>query len=138
MTAKLKAHDPEATKARLSEGRQWIGIKNLLTPETVQPRAGIDKDWVASLQAFRVEGSEFPPARVYQLPDGSLILSEAHHRRWALLGNNETDMLCEVVDGSMEDAIVYAAGSNTSNGVKPMGPKDITAALKVMGRLLRG
>lgn len=128
----LKLADPEATKARLSEGRQWIGIKNLEAPDEVQPRAGIDKDWVSQLATFRREGSEFPPARVYQLPNAQLILAEGHHRRWALLGENETDMLCDVVDGTMEEAIVYAAGSNKSNGVKPMSPHDITRAVEMI------
>ncbi len=128
----LKLANPEATKARLSEGRQWIGIKNLEAPDEVQPRAGIDKDWVSQLATFRREGSEFPPARAYQLPDGRLILAEGHHRRWALLGENEADMLCDVVDGTMEEAIVYAAGSNKSNGVKPMSPKDVTKALEML------
>jgi len=129
---KLEIHDPTATKARLSPGRQWIGIKNLEAPDELQPRAGIDKDWVSQLEGFRRDGSEFPPARVYQLADGRLMLAEGHHRRWALLGAGESDMLCEVVDGTMEDATEHAAGSNKSNGVKPMGPKDVTKAIEML------
>lgn len=134
MSAKPKLADPEATKARLNEGRQWIGIKNLEAPDEVQPRASIDKDWVSQLVTFRREGSEFPPARVYQLPDARLILAEGHHRRWALLGDNEADMLCDVVDGTMEEAIVHASGSNKSNGVKPMSAKDIKKATWMLFR----
>ena len=60
------------------------------------------------------------------------MLAEGHHRRWALLGAGEAEMLCEVVDGTMEDAIEHAAGSNKSNGVKPMGPKDVTRAVEMI------
>lgn len=128
----LKLANPEATKARLSEGRQWIGIKNIEAPDELQPRAGIDKDWVSQLEGFRREGSEFPAARLYQLPDGRLMLAEGHHRRWALLGAGESEMFCEVVNGSMEDAISYAACSNRTNGVKPMGRKDIERAINMV------
>ena len=36
---KLVIANLQTTKARLSEGRQWIGIKNLEAPDEVQPRA---------------------------------------------------------------------------------------------------
>ena len=49
-----------------------------------------------------------------------------------LLGENEADMLCEIIDGTMEEAIVYAAGSNKSNGVKPMSPTDVTKAIEML------
>jgi ParB-like nuclease domain len=132
MSAKLKITDPNFTKARFPEGRRWIGIKNLEAPDELQPRSGIDKGWVSQLAAWFKEGSQFPPAKVFQLPDARLMLAEGHHRRWALLDLGETDMLCEIVDGSMEDAIEHAACSNKSNGVKPMGPKDVTKALEML------
>jgi ParB-like nuclease domain len=129
---KLKAHDPNFTAARLEPGRKWIAIKNLEAPDELQPRAGIDKGWVSQLAAWFKEGSQFPPARIYQLPDGRLMLSEGHHRRWALLDCGETDMLCEVVDGTMEQAIEHAAGSNKGDGPKPMGPRDVTRAVEML------
>ena len=56
---KLSIADPEATKARLTPGRKWIGIKNLEAPDELQPRAGIDKDWVSQLEGFRRDGLNF-------------------------------------------------------------------------------
>jgi hypothetical protein len=121
-----------ATRARLNAGRQWIGIRNLEFIEEVQPRAGLDRGWVNDLSRFRLEGSEFPPIRVYQTPDGRLIPGEGHHRSMAMASAGEDQILCNVVDGTMEDAIIFAAGSNRSNGVKPMGPKDITKAVEML------
>lgn len=119
-------------KARLTPGRQWVAINNIEWPVEVQPRAGIDMEWVRQLSEFRKEGSEFPPIKVFQTPEGRLIGAEGHHRSLAMFKADEDQILCDVVDGTMEDAIVYAAGSNRSNGVKPMGPKDITKAIEML------
>ncbi len=118
--------------ARLSEGLQWIGLKNIETPGETQPRDGIDKGWASDLSRFRKEGSQFPPATVFQLPDGRLILAAGHHRHWSLLNDNEPDIWSDVVNGSFDEAVVFAAGSNRSNGVKPMQPKDVTKALRML------
>lgn len=131
----VKLHNP--TKARLNPGRQWIGIKNLEAPDELQPRAGIDKGWVAQLAAWFKDGSQFPPAKVFQLPDGRLMLAEGHHRRWALLDIGETDMLCEIVDGTMDQATEHAAGSNRGDGPKPMGPKDVTRATEMLFKITK-
>ncbi len=129
----LKLANPEATKARLSEGRQLIGIKNLEIPDCVQPRKVFDKQWASDLAGWFKDGSQFPPARVYQLPDGRLIQAEGHHRRFALQSIGEDDMLCDVVNGTMDDAIVYAAGSNRLNrGILQMGDKDIAKAVQML------
>lgn len=120
-------------KARLSPGRQWIGIANLIRDDRLQPRHGKpDFDWVHDLSDFRKDGSEFPPIRVYQMADGSLYAAEGFHRIPAMEMAGEDSILCDVVDGTFEEAIVYAAGSNRSNGVRPMGPKDITKAVEML------
>lgn len=121
-----------ARTARLNPGRQWVRINHVEFPLEVQPRAGIDMEWVRQLSEFRKEGSEFPPIKVFQTPDGRLIGAEGHHRSLAMLKADEESILCDVVDGTLEDAVVFAAGSNRSNGIKPMGPKDITKAVEML------
>jgi hypothetical protein len=119
-------------KARLTPGQQWVGIKNIILDERMQPRHETDFKWMSELTAFRKDGSEFPAVRVYQLPDGRLFAASGHHRIPAMQHANEEQVLCDVVDGTEEDAIVFAAGSNKGNGVKPMGPKDITKAVEML------
>lgn len=119
-------------KGLLKPGRQWIGINNIILDEKFQPRAKTDFEWVHDLSGFRKDGSEFPPVKVYQLPDGRLVAASGFHRIPAMKMAGEDQILCDVVDGTEEDAIVFAAGSNKGNGVKPMGPKDITKAVEML------
>lgn len=123
-------------KPMLRQGKQLIGISNIEWLEELQPRSGIAPDWGNDLSKFVADQQEperaFPPAKIVQFSDGRLIATEAHHRRYALLSLGRSQMLCEVVNGTMEDAIVLAAGSNKNNGVKPMGDKEITKAVEML------
>ena len=130
---KLVLANLNATKARLSEGRQLIGIRNLEIPDEVQPRKVFEKSWAADLAKWFKEGTQFPEVRVYQLLDGRLIQAEGHHRRFALQSIGEDDILCDVANGTMEDAIIYAAGSNRENrGILQMSDKGITKAVGML------
>jgi hypothetical protein len=119
-------------KPLLRQGKQMIAIKNIVFDPALQPRENVDNAWSNDLSRFAKEGSAFPPIRVFQLNDGTLLAAEGWHRRDATVSIGAVDMLCEVVNGTREDAIVWAAGSNKSNGVRPMGPKDITKAVEML------
>jgi hypothetical protein len=132
----MKTHIDDQVKATpktlLKPGKQWIGLEHLTWDEAVQPRAAVDRAWASELTGFLKEGSAFPPIDVFQLEDGTLLPASGHHRAIATGSAGESQILCEVRNGTREDAIVFAAGSNKSNGVKPMGPKDVTKAVEML------
>lgn len=64
-----------------------------------------------------MDGREFPPVVVffdgaeYWLADGFHRM-RAHQRAW------RTEISCEVIEGSLRDAILYAVGANDAHGIR--------------------
>lgn len=117
---------------RLKPGRQWIAVANLAFSDDIQPRVKVDLDWCRELTGFLKDGSAFPPIKVFQLEDGTLLPGEGHHRAIATQQAGETDILCDVVNDTRERAIEHAALSNRGRGPKPMTWKDKTKALEML------
>jgi hypothetical protein len=82
-----------------------------------QQRESIDEQHVADLADAIQAGKPLPPARVFR--DGSdLWLSRGFHRYHAHRKAGQADIECEVVTGTLRDAILDACGDNAEHGLK--------------------
>lgn len=94
-----------------------VPIADLTLDVMAQPRV-TTKDVVASEYAERMQaGDEFPPAVTFS--DGRTIwLADGWHRYAAAVGTGASTLLCEVNEGGLRDAILYACGANDTHGLK--------------------
>lgn len=120
----------------LREDVQFIGIDNLTILRECQPRDKLSVEHTDELYKHVLDGSKLPPVDVFQLPDGTLLLAAGHHRVEVTRRSGESQIRCNVRNGSKEDAIVHAAGSNRKAmlglGIKPMTPKDVRRAITML------
>lgn len=86
---------------------------------SLQTRANIDEDTVASYLEDMKNGDKFPPAHVFS--DGTTmvyLLADGYHRYHASKRAGFVDLLCEVHEGGKLEALKFALRSNISNGLR--------------------
>ncbi|MFN3192218.1 MAG: ParB/RepB/Spo0J family partition protein [Aureliella sp.] len=70
-------------------------------------------------EAMRNKRNELPPVKVYRDPEtGELYLADGYHRTAAAERLERKTIKAEVVDGTLSDAILYAANCNKHNAVR--------------------
>jgi hypothetical protein len=62
-------------------------------------------------------GSEFPPLQVFRIED-HYVLVDGYHRLWASQDAKIKEVLCDVHEGTMRDAILFASGVNATHGLR--------------------
>jgi len=103
----------------VAETIKTLRIKDITVDPAIQPRAaGLDPDTVEEYAAAMTAGQEFPAGRVFKSAAGSLWLSRGFHRVAAAEQAGITRLDFEVVPGERKDAVIDAACSNTSHGLK--------------------
>jgi hypothetical protein len=82
-----------------------------------QPRVVVSPDVVAEYAGALREGAEFPPLVVFF--DGTTHwLADGFHRLDAALQADVAEIACDVRDGAMRDAILFACGANQAHGLR--------------------
>lgn len=117
----------------MSSKIELVGLHNLVLDERLQPRAETDKEWCRELSALIKEGdSDIPAIDVFVIA-GIYYVVSGFHRCGAAKSLARTEIKCNIHDGTWGDAVAFAAGSNkTPNGKKPMGPKDLRKAVRML------
>ena len=87
-----------------------------------QSRQEINTDWVGSIYEKMLTGTVFKPVVVFF--DGKEYwLADGFHRYHALRKNKKSSMECNIVNGTVRDAILYSYGANGTHGL-PMSNED--------------
>jgi hypothetical protein len=103
-----------------------LKIKELALDPEVNPRFAVDQAVVE--EYAETPASEFPPVRVYELPEGQLLLSDGFHRVGAARLRGEDEILADVRRGSYEEAVEHAFTANVRHG-KQLTREEKTAAV---------
>ena len=81
-----------------------------------QARVKLNQDLVTEYAEHMKDGDKFPPITVFN--DGSdHWLADGFHRFFAYKANNETMVEAEVINGTLEDATLYAFAANAKRGL---------------------
>jgi predicted nucleic acid-binding Zn-ribbon protein len=81
-----------------------------------QARVKLNQDLVTEYAEHMKDGDKFPPITVFN--DGSdHWLADGFHRFFAYKANNETMVEVEVINGTLEDATLYAFAANAKRGL---------------------
>lgn len=104
------------------------------TTAGTQPRAGISQNLVAEYTTDMKNGAKFPPVVVFaEKGSERFVLADGFHTRLANIEafNGTKGLEAEVKEGTIWDAKLYAAGSNSEHGNRRT-PKDIRNAIHMI------
>lgn len=94
-----------------------LPLKKIVFDVNTQMRERIDGDVVNEYRDCMKDGVKFPPVVVFF--DGSTYwLADGYHRWHAASEAGIETLQCDVRQGSRRDAILYACGANTCNGLR--------------------
>lgn len=83
-----------------------------------QARIRIDEKVFEEYAMKMKEGSVFPPIVVFKDPEGEIWLGDGFHRYHATKLNGETEIDCDVKDGTQRDAKLYSWSANKNRGLQ--------------------
>jgi uncharacterized ParB-like nuclease family protein len=94
-----------------------MNIGALVMDERLQSRTEINENTVSEYAEAILEGADFPPVLVYF--DGiSYYLTDGYHRLLAHKRAEKVSILCNVVQGTLRDAVFHSTGVNTAHGMR--------------------
>ena len=94
-----------------------MNIGALVMDERLQSRTEINEDTVSDYADAIGTGAEFPAVLVYF--DGiNYYLTDGYHRVLAHKRAQKVSILCDVVHGTMRDAILHSTGVNAKHGMR--------------------
>ena len=93
-----------------------IDISAIRTDGGTQARLKLDYDVVKEYAECMKDGDKFPPVTVFH--DGSEYwLANGFHRYFATKSNGELEIECEVKQGTLDDAVLYAFSADGRQGL---------------------
>jgi hypothetical protein len=101
-----------------------VALDAIVSLPEVQPRFGLDEDTV---QRY-IDAEGLPPPVVFQVGD-DLVLADGWHRVEAARRRGDSDIDCEVRDGTMDDAVEFALLANLDHGLHLTGDERARAAV---------
>ena len=94
-----------------------MNIGALVMDERLQSRTEINEGTVSEYAEAILEGADFPPVLVYF--DGiNYYLTDGYHRLLAHKRAEKVSILCNVVQGTLRDAVFHSTGVNTAHGMR--------------------
>lgn len=94
-----------------------INIKAIRIDGGTQSREKLDQTVVDEYAELMKEGTEFPPISVVH--DGNeYYLSDGFHRLLAAQKAGKASINCDVLTGTLRDAILYSLSANSSHGLR--------------------
>jgi uncharacterized ParB-like nuclease family protein len=94
-----------------------MNIGALVMDERLQSRTEINEGTVSEYAEAILEGADFPPVLVYF--DGiNYYLTDGYHRLFAHKRAEKVSILCNVVQGTLRDAVFHSTGVNSAHGMR--------------------
>ena len=93
-----------------------LNIANIRIDGGTQARVALNQDVVKDYAEKMRDGEKFPEVTVFF--DGSdYWLADGYHRYFATKSNSTVSIECEVKNGTLDDAILFAFGANSKRGL---------------------
>lgn len=96
-----------------------LALDNIEATAATQTRTKIHEDTVKQYAADMENGDIFPPMVVFA-ENGSerFVLADGFHRHRAYINAGQEEAPCEVREGRLRDALIFALGANTQHGMR--------------------
>lgn len=88
-----------------------LQIKDIRLDRALQPRAHMNEDIISEYAELIADGTEFPPITVY-FDSVYYWLADGYHRYFAHKSAAQTEIECDIVNGTRRDAILFSSGVN--------------------------
>ncbi len=95
-----------------------VPLASIEMDTSIQCRASIDTGTVNEYAEAMQENAEFPPVILFRDPDGKHWIGDGWHRVMAARQCGFVDIPADVRDGGRKDALRFALGANTANGLR--------------------
>ncbi len=119
---------PEPPKPKLIN----IKIKQIRIDGGTQIREKINQRTVEEYAEDMKQGASFPPIIVFRDEDGENWLSDGFLRVLAAAMANKNEILAEVHQGSLRDAILYSCGANATHGLRRSNKDKRNSVLRLL------
>lgn len=96
---------------------ELIAISQIKQDAATQPRTNMNMAVVEEYAEGMKNGGKFPPIDVFQI-NGGYILVDGYHRFLAAQSAGVKKILCEVHEGDMRAAILFACHVNSTHGLR--------------------
>lgn len=97
--------------------RKVMNIGALVLDQKLQSRTEINEETVAEYAENILAGADFPPVTVY-FCGITYWLTDGYHRYHAHTRAEKVSILCEVVNGTFRDAVLYSTSVNATHGMR--------------------
>lgn len=95
-----------------------LRVNNPPDSDLICRAGGINKKTLVGYVEAARNGAEFPPIVVFRDQDGKHWLADGHHRLAVAEAIHEGEIKARVHEGGREQALLYAASSNDSHGLR--------------------
>ena len=96
-----------------------IALEGIVMDMRTQSRASIDVEVVEEYAKLMQEGVQFPAIVVFEnAEDDTFFLSEGWHRMMAAKQAAKEDIMCDIRQGDIHDAVLNSSGANATHGVR--------------------
>jgi hypothetical protein len=112
---------------------ELISISKIVRDQGTQPRTKLDQSIIDEYAEAMKAGATFPPVDVFKI-ERKYVLVDGFHRIAAAERANIKKFLCEVHEGTIQDAVLFASGVNATHGLRRT-PEDKHRAVE---RILNG
>lgn len=131
---KLFAHDEFMDRARKEKRvtRTEISMKHLKPDTSLQARVNtLDTEHVRKLHGILKDGLELAPIVVFEIGEHKYKIADGFHRYEAVRREGRLAITCDVIKGTLQEAIEYAASCNREMCL-PRQPEDIKKAIYML------
>lgn len=96
-----------------------IACDNIEATAATQVRIRLDRAIIDEYTEAFQNGADMPPIDVFREPNSErVILADGFHRHRAAINAGREDIGCNVHEGGMHDALMYALGANAEHGMR--------------------
>lgn len=114
---KSQSKPRNSTKISRESNLETIEIEEIRRDGGTQPRARLDEDTISVYVENLLEGSAFPPVKIFY--DGeNYWLADGFHRVKAHEEAKIATIQAEITPGTRRDAILYCVGANADHGLR--------------------
>ncbi len=130
-TGDSKIEDTAALDVQADYKVEVLPLALIHIDDRVQARAALSAEVIEDYAGEMLEGANFPPLVVFQ-EGGGYLLADGFHRHLAARQAHVDNFPCEVRQGGLRDAVLFAAGANATHGLQRSNKDKRHAVLKLL------
>ena len=96
----------------------YVNIDVIRLDGGTQPRVKMDKTIIEEYTEAMKLGDKFPPLIIFKDEENILWLADGFHRYFAYKNCGIQSIPCEIIKGTLREAVLYSVGANATHGLR--------------------